>query len=432
VLSDRIVGSGDAAASPSPVAHDAFSPTSSRPLLAGFDVFGAALDPATGEPRVVTGFVLENAEGRPLAAPPLARLAPSPEGRLQQLVALPPLPPGEYTLAITAEDQVAEARVAVRRRFAIQGASASGEGAAPAAPPPPAAVPPELAAILDRAATYVSAYGKTLTNVIAEEECQQVYEPDNPVRRAVRNTRAGVFFVTLPGPLPWASFRDVWQVDGTTIADRGDRLARLFHEQPATARERARAILEESARYNLGPVRRPLNIPTLALLFLERENQARFAFELGGRQKLQGAEVVELAFRERGKPTLVAGDTSEGAPARGRAWIDPEQGTVLKTDVEYDIDPQDPYHRSRARVITEYRPDPALGILVPGRMQESYASRAAQGPGFGVLTDAHARSRDDIERSGVLTVRATTTYSGFLRYKVSTDEAVTGVLPKPE
>ena len=282
---------------------------------------------------------------------------------------------------------------------------------------------PELAAILERAARYVVAYGQDFSDLVAEDECQQVFEPNSPARRKVRNTRGSAFFITLPGPLPWATFHDVWEVDGSQVRDREERLGQIFRESPGDARERARAILEESARYNLGPVRRSVNIPTLALLFFHPDNQRRFAFELKGKKSQTG--VVEVAFRERGRPTLVAGDTSEGAPVKGRAWIEAEHGTVMKTDAEYDIDPRDQYHRSRARIVTEYRPDPRLGILVPDRMKETYTSLAAGAADMRVLPSAHARSEDVIENSGVLTVEATTRYSAYRRFEVSTGETYT-------
>jgi hypothetical protein len=102
-------------------------------------------------------------------------------------------------------------------------------------------------------------------------------------------------------------------------------------------------------------------------------------------------------------------------------WIDPEHGTVLKTDAEYDIDPADSYHRSRARIVTEYRREPALGILVPDSMNETYQSLVAEDPGRRVLPGAHTRS-DKEDQTGVLTVEATTRYSAYGRFEVSTDE----------
>ncbi|HZM52190.1 MAG TPA: VWA domain-containing protein [Vicinamibacteria bacterium] len=426
VLSDQVTASPDANApiSPAPVAHDELGSEPGRPILAAFEVFGAARDPATGRPNVETRFALEDGGGRRLAASPASPLTPSSDGRLQQTVALPPLPGGPHDLVITVEDRVAGQRREVRRRFVVAGPAAVASAApAPSRAEETTAIPPELASILERAARFVVAYGQEFSDLVAEDECQQVFEPNSPTRRKVRNTRGSAFFITLPGPLPWATFHDVWEVDGSPVRDREERLGRLFRESPGDARERARTILEESARYNLGPVRRSVNIPTLALLFFHPDNQRRFAFELKGKKSQAG--VVEVAFRERGRPTLVAGDTSEGAPVRGRAWIDAEHGTVMKTDAEYDIDPRDQYHRSRARIVTEYRPDPRLGILVPDRMKETYTSLAAGAADMRVLPSAHARSEDVIENSGVLTVEATTRYSAYRRFEVSTGETYT-------
>jgi hypothetical protein len=288
-------------------------------------------------------------------------------------------------------------------------------GLAQTSTPPEVPLQVELTAILDRAAEYVLAYGQELTNIIAEEECRQVYAPNDPVRQIVRTTRAGVLFITLPGPVPWATFRDVWEVNGNKIRDRQDRLVRLFRDSPATAHEGVRAILEESARFNLGPVRRTLNIPTLALLFLHHENQSRFAFELKGDHSFHGTKVMEVAFSERARPTLVVGDTGAGAPVKGSVWIDPQRGTVVKAAAEYDIDPLDEDFRSRARIVTEYRPDATLGILVPDRMEEIYESLVATGGGG----------------FGVALVQATTRYSGYLRFSVTTQETVNGLPHKP-
>jgi len=430
ILSDRATSSGGGEPSPTPVAHDAFAPRPGRPLLAAFEVYGAARDPAGGRPDVAARVVLEDSAGRPLTAPPANSLAPSPDGRLRQTLALPALPGGDYALVVAVLDRVAGTRQEARRTFRVLGSSAAVATAAPPAAPAPA-VPPELAAILDRAGRYVVAYGQAFSNIVAVEECRQTLRTDDLSKRAVRATRAGVFFVTLPGPLPWVTFRDVWEVDGSRIGDRGERLLRLFRDSPATARERARAILEESARYNLGPARRTVNIPTLALLFLHPDNRGRFAWELKGRPSARGAGLAEVEFVERGRPTLVAGDTGAGAPARGRVWIEPQEGTVVKTDARYDLDPHDRYHRSGARVMTEYRAETGLGLLVPDRMTESYTSLAPPAPGR-VLPDAHARASDPEEERALLVVEASTRYSGYRRFDVETEETYTAAPKDPD
>jgi VWFA-related protein len=427
VIADHTAASGESRSRvPAYVAHDRFTPGPGQPIFVAYEVFGAARGPGTGQSDVSGRVALQDGTGHTLTAPVAARLGPSPGGRLQQVVGLPPLPPGDYELVIAIEDRVTGATQEARRSFGIQGLPSPRAPAGPApreGPEAPTGLAPELAAILERAGRYVSVYGETFSSILAEEDCRQVYQPDGPAR-GVRDTRAGVFFVTLPGPLPWATFRDVWEVDGNKVGEHTERLARLFRESPATATERARAILKESARYNLGPVRRTVNIPTLALLFLHPSNQSRFAFDLKGKGSIQGRTVVEVAFKERGVPTLVAGDTSDGAPAQGRVWIDPKDGAVLKTDVQYDINPRDEYHRSWARIVTQYRQEPRLGILVPGQMKETYQSLASAAPRR-VLQDVHSPTGDVQDQGVIAIVVATTRYSRYVRTSVSTDETYT-------
>jgi VWFA-related protein len=421
VLSDTVAATraADGGAAPLPVAHDEFAPRAERPLLAAIEVFGAAKEAATGQTRVESEFVLKNREGRPLAAPPASPLAPASDGRMQQIIALPPLPGGDYDLSVTVRDRVAGAEQVVHRTFKIAGAPAAAAAAPPAvgadAKTPAKPVSPELAAILERAGRYVLEYGRQFSSVLAEEECRQELRNDVATGRTVRKTRSGTFFVTLPGPLPWATFRDVWEVDGAQVRDHEERLARLFKDSPANAVERAMAIVVESARYNLGP-RRTMNIPTLPLLFLHPDNQSRFDFEIKGRQSLQATAVVEVAFHERVRPALIGGGNgAKGVPARGRFWIDPERGTILKSDVNYEIDPLDSDHNSQARVVTEYRREAGLGMLVPDHMQETYewaAEVAARMKNF-KAPDSDA---------GTMTLIADTRYASYSRFQVTTEE----------
>jgi VWFA-related protein len=363
VLSDTVaarVADGPVAALP--IAHDELKSTAERPLLVSFEVFGAAPEAGTGRQWITTAFDLKDRYGSLVAAAPAAVLDPAPDGRWQQMIALPALPNGDYDLTITAQDRVAGREQVERRSFKVVGGPE---------PPPSPPVDAELASLLDRAAHYASSYQNDFSNVIAEEDCHQVVHVPLPAPRPQRFTKATAFFVTVPSALPWATFRDVWEVDGARIRNRGPRLAQLFQGSPAAdAVTRARAILDESNRYNLGP-HRTVNAPTLALLFLLPQNQSRFDFEIKGHERLEGTMTTIVAFRERGRPTLVAGNSPEGCPAEGRMWIDPERGVVVKTDVLYNASP--PEHNSRARIVTDYRPEPRLHLWVPGKMTESYS-----------------------------------------------------------
>ena len=176
--------------------------------------------------------------------------------------------------------------------------------------------------------------------------------------------------------------RPIHRVAKELVASSGFLLARLGFGFKARALARLEqagfdayhysvlAILDEGARFNLGPIRRTVNIPTLALLFLHPANQGRFAFEKKGKRSIEGIEALEIGFVERARPTLVDDGAGHDVPTKGSVWLDPASGTVLQTDVDYDLDPRDTDRRTRARVITKYRREPKLEILVPDSMRE--------------------------------------------------------------
>jgi hypothetical protein len=95
-------------------------------------------------------------------------------------------------------------------------------------------------------------------------------------------------------------------------------------------------------------------------------------------------------------------------PTEGRFWIDPERGTVLRSETRFLFR----HAQATASVATEYRPEAALAMWVPWEMREEYQDN----PGaavrlFGVSTDATAR------------------YSNFRRFGVTVDEEAR--LPEP-
>jgi hypothetical protein len=94
----------------------------------------------------------------------------------------------------------------------------------------------------------------------------------------------------------------------------------------------------------------------------------------------------------------------------------------MKTDAEYDIDPLDTRHRSQARVVTEYRQEPRLGLLVPQRMEETYTSPApGTAPALAALGE-DGIVKDAREEIRVLTVEVSTRYSAYRRFGVTTEE----------
>ena len=158
-----------------------------------------------------------------------------------------------------------------------------------------------------------------------------------------------------------------------------------------------------------------------------------FAFTKKGRRAIDGVETLEIAFVERARPTLIDDGAGHDVPAKGSAWIDPARGTILQTDVDYDLDPRDTDHRTRARVITAYRPEPKLEILVPDSMRETYQWPVPRrGParvlrrGINVFDD-ESRGQDD-----TVGMTAEARYSGYRRFEVTTEESFAPKPKKPE
>jgi VWFA-related protein len=314
--------------------------------------------------------------------------APDASGRITYLGSLPAaeLPPGRYEVwarARLGEEEATDATAFTITPRAPAAVVAAPPAAKPAAGPTPGSledrkgVATPLATILERAARYVLEYESTFRDLVAEEAYRQ-WGPNLKAGfgQVARTLRSDLVFVRLPGPLPWGTFRDVYEVDGQKVRDRQRRLEKLFFSPKASDYERAQAILNESSRYNLGQPYRNVNVPNLGLLFLRPENQERLAFKRKGSRAIAGFPTAEVAFEERTSPTLVHDRWGNDVPASGRFWIDETRGTVLRTEIEYDLETdkatRSPDAWEKGLVSTEYRREVALGCFVPDTMTELY------------------------------------------------------------
>jgi hypothetical protein len=140
---------------------------------------------------------------------------------------------------------------------AILAAAAASQSAAPQASSPPtidarrpAPGTAELAELLRRVGDYVAEYERSFSDLVAEETYAQSvasYFNAQGVRNCTvckRTTRADLVFVRLTGEIPWASYRDVFEVDGRQLREHEQRLVRLLSNPGADAQEQARKLLE--------------------------------------------------------------------------------------------------------------------------------------------------------------------------------------------
>ena len=175
----------------------------------------------------------------------------------------------------------------------------------------------------------------------------------------------------LPDGQAWFGFRDVTRVDGRDVSSQGRPMAQLLSERTASAYEEALAIMRENAKYNIGDVYRTINLPLQALDLLHPQYRTRFDFKAAGRERVGGQEAAIVAFQERSTPTTLVSDGFGGELlARGRVWIEPTSGAVLRTELSFNGSAARYLKESAIRV--DYQRDPKLQVLLPSEMEETY------------------------------------------------------------
>lgn len=96
-------------------------------LFYAFEVYGAAPDPASGAPRVSTGYVVRRPDGTTLSQAAPHVLVPGPQRQISQMLSLDlhGATAGDYELVLTVRDDVAGKTVEVTDPFTVTAATAS-------------------------------------------------------------------------------------------------------------------------------------------------------------------------------------------------------------------------------------------------------------------------------------------------------------------
>src|SRR4029450_1908289 len=108
-----------------------------------------------------------------------------------------------------------------------------------------------FAEVRRRAHEYVTIYeDDKLSSIIARERYeQQVLDRDGKTKQQ-RTLLSDYLLVQLPDE-DWVALRDVYEVDGTTVADRGARLKALVAGPSEQLSGRVAKMSEESAHFNV-------------------------------------------------------------------------------------------------------------------------------------------------------------------------------------
>jgi hypothetical protein len=245
-----------------------------------------------------------------------------------------------------------------------------------------AARPPSLRDVLNRAAQYTVDYGYALATVLAQENySQRLQWPGNKEEAELQRSRqlvSEIAFLRLADSTEWLAFRNALSVDGAPIPDAAGRLDRLFRNPPDSLLAQARLIAGESARYNLGPITREINVPTTALHFVHPRHQAGSRFEKDGEEVVDGERAWIVRFRETGRGGLISRADGRKLAAEGRLWIGPADGRIVRSELLVKNFIRAP-GGSRAEVAVTWQRDEALGLWLPYEMRERYEGGAYVG-----------------------------------------------------
>jgi hypothetical protein len=222
---------------------------------------------------------------------------------------------------------------------------------------------------------YVAWYDRQLVTLIADERYVQatgrVTPSENDENSGVRMLESEFGWVAIPAAQDIIGVREVRRVDGRSVAE-AYRLRELLERPPADASLDIEAILAESARHNVGEVRRNINFPTFALAYLRRAREQDTRW-----RAVRSGDHIDLQFEERDRSTLVRSADGTRTPARGRFSVDPATGRISACELRVRISRGRGWHPLFYWMLVTFAADERLGIWVPVRMLERYYRNGA-------------------------------------------------------
>ena len=226
------------------------------------------------------------------------------------------------------------------------------------------------ASLMMSVARYVESYEQQLGAIIGVEEYTQlVFNAQRMPRR--RQLRSEFALVRLPtDDQRWIGIREVLEVDGRPVSNRAEHILALLKLPFGAARDQWRALEEESARFNIGAIRRTLNTPTFVLLFVRGDNQHRFQFDT---PRLDGQQFV-VEYRELDRPTFIRDEQGDDEPARGWIRVDPGSGAITASRLEVGLARTDVH----ARIDVRFGRDLKFQLWLPAEMRDQYSAPSGE------------------------------------------------------
>jgi hypothetical protein len=246
--------------------------------------------------------------------------------------------------------------------------------------------------LLARVRQYALQYQQQAPSFVARERYTQNITYDRG-RSGHRILVADLVMVRLPGTAGWMSFRDVVEVDGRAVRDRERRLVELLQSPSSSVLAQARELAAESARFNIGRIKRTINVPDIAFPYLDATHADRITFAAQPSTKIDDIPVEVFRFKETRGPSILRQIDGTDLLAGGRVWVDAASGAVVRTELIV----RDRF--SNGSCVVDFQLHERMAIRVPSRMTERYR-----------LTGE--------------TINGVATYSDYRQFTVSTSENV--------
>lgn len=220
-----------------------------------------------------------------------------------------------------------------------------------------------LDTVLDRFRDYLTTYYQAYAATIAIEHYTQ--------RTQFRTQRLESEFamVRVPGREEWLGFRDVLRANGQAVTAGSGRLAELFRNPTARSFDMAAEIAQQSARFNIGEIRRTVNNPAVVLEVLAPRHHHRFRFSKDGEERVGNIQAWIVRIVEQARPTIVQSSQGDNEPIEGKLWIDPGNGALLRASIRLLVTgvPREWLHLD-----VTFAQEPTLQMWVPAHMREMH------------------------------------------------------------
>lgn len=234
---------------------------------------------------------------------------------------------------------------------------------------------PTAQEVRSRLNAYLTEYEPKLSELIADERLIQHDVPRKEGRPGAdlflkRTLQSEVAFIALPGEAGWLGFRRVLQLDARPVDDTLGSLHSVLASGAQDDYARARVMLNDSARFNLGTPR-TINLPNLPLEVLHARHAGRFAIRIAGSERIAGHHTVKVVLVENVTPTIIRAFDGSQMRSIVSAFVEPETGRLWRADV-ITRDPRPAQVEFDHVVSVTFQESRSLGLLVPAKMREEF------------------------------------------------------------